>query len=151
MILSGTAEYALRAIIYLAQHAGDGRVPAAEVSEALEIPGNYLGKILHELSRAGILDSTRGKHGGFTLAVAPNRLSLLRVVSLFDHVGDKPQCLLGRAECSDHSPCAAHGRRPVEVIEGSALVFKAVQPVHEMDTGQGGRLDDRSGHSGWFP
>ncbi len=110
MILSGTAEYALRAIIYLAQHSTNGRVAAAEVSEALEIPANYLGKILHVLARAGLLDSCRGKHGGFSLAVEPERLSLLRVVSLFDQVGDRPRCLLGRPECSDRSPCAAHER-----------------------------------------
>lgn len=110
MVLSSTAEYALRAIIYLAQNATNGRVAAADVSEALGIPANYLGKILHELARAGILSSSRGKRGGFALAVAPDRLPLLRVVSLFDRVGHEPRCLLGRAECSDDSPCAAHQR-----------------------------------------
>jgi Rrf2 family protein len=110
LILSGTAEYALRAIIYLAQHGQNGRVAAAEVSEALEIPANYLGKILHELARAGVLDSCRGKRGGFALAIPPEQLSLLRVVSLFDRVGEEPRCLLGRDECSDKSPCAAHQR-----------------------------------------
>jgi Rrf2 family protein len=78
------------------------------VSAALDIPANYLGKILHELARSGILNSTRGKRGGFTLAVPAGRLSLLTVVSLFDDFSDESRCLLGRPTCSDHSPCSAH-------------------------------------------
>lgn len=110
MILSSTAEYALRAILYLAQNPQNGRVAAAEVSQALAIPANYLGKILHELARAGILRSTRGKHGGFSLAIPPHQLRLLQVVSLFDQMGERRRCLLGRAECTDKHPCAAHHR-----------------------------------------
>jgi Rrf2 family protein len=109
-MISSTAEYALRAIVYLAQHARNGRVPAAEVAANLGIPANYLGKILHELARAGVLKSTRGKNGGFSLATSEDKLSLYRVVSLFDDLGNGSKCLLGRPECSDLHPCDAHAR-----------------------------------------
>jgi len=85
-------------------------VAAVDVSTALGIPPNYLGKILHVLARANVLSSSRGKHGGFGLAVPPDRISLLQVVSLFDPLGGDPTCLLGRAKCSEREPCAAHKR-----------------------------------------
>jgi Rrf2 family protein len=83
-------------------------VPATDVSSALDIPPNYLGKILHVLARSNVLTSSRGKHGGFELAISPDELSILQVVSLFDRFGGEPTCLLGRSQCTDHQPCAAH-------------------------------------------
>ena len=67
-MLSSTAEYALRAVLYVAQHAAGGPVRVSEIASALKLPQNYLSKILHELTKSGILVSTRGKHGGFQLA-----------------------------------------------------------------------------------
>ena len=109
-ILSGTAQYALRAVVHLARHGDGGPVTASELAEAAEVPQNYMGKILHELVRSGILTSVRGKRGGFQLAVASEALPLIRVVSSFDRLGTGRRCLLGRPECSDADPCAAHGR-----------------------------------------
>jgi Rrf2 family protein len=74
------------------------------------VPETYLRKVLHELVRAGVLRSSRGKRGGFQLAVPPDRLTLLTVVSRFDHFTDRRRCLLGRPRCSDAAPCPAHGR-----------------------------------------
>ena len=109
-MFSGTAVYALRAAVYLAEHATERPVRVAEMADNLEIPQNYLAKILNELVRSEILVSTRGKHGGFQLAVQPDDLALLTVVSPFDRIEQERRCLLGRAECSDDSPCAAHHR-----------------------------------------
>ena len=108
MILSRTAEYALRAVLYVARHADNGLVRVGDVAQALTIPRNYLSKILHALARAGVLTSTRGKTGGFRLAVSADRLSLGDVVQEFDALEDRRQCLLGRPACSDRQPCAAH-------------------------------------------
>jgi Rrf2 family protein len=110
-MLSGTAEYALRAVVYLAREGDLGtHVRANDLAEAIDVPRNYLSKILHELSRGGVLRSTRGKGGGFRLAVPPEELSLLDIVSLFDRIGEQRRCLLGRPECSDRDPCPVHGQ-----------------------------------------
>jgi Rrf2 family protein len=109
-MLSGTAEYALRAVVHIAHRRSDAPVRADELARAVDVPRNYLGKILHQLVRARILRSTRGKHGGFRLARAPADLTLLEVASLFDHIEGRRRCLLGRPECSDLDPCLAHGR-----------------------------------------
>jgi Rrf2 family protein len=86
-------------------------VRASDLAGAVDVPRNYLGKILHDLVRAGILKSTRGKHGGFQLAVPAHQLPLIRVVGLFDEIGrEQRRCLLGRPECSDGDPCPVHSR-----------------------------------------
>lgn len=109
-MLSSTAEYALKAVLYLANHAEEQPVRVGDVAEALGIPRNYLSKILHELARDGVLSSSRGKHGGFQLAHPPEELSLLTVVQRFDRIAEERSCLLGRPQCSDRHACAAHWR-----------------------------------------
>ncbi len=109
-VLSGTAEYALRAAVHLAREGAKTPVRAEDLAEAVDVPRNYLGKILHELVRAGVLRSTRGKRGGFQLAVPPAELPLLRIVSPFDDIQPRRRCLLGRPECNDRAPCPVHHR-----------------------------------------
>ena len=109
LALPQTAEYALRAVGYIAEHEGDGPVPVSEIAASLGAPQNYLSKTLHQLARAGVLRSVRGPRGGFQLAVPPGRLTLERVAAPFDEVGER-HCLLGRAQCGDRYPCAAHAR-----------------------------------------
>lgn len=109
-MLSSTAEYALRAVLYLAQQVPGTLVHVGEIAAALAIPRNYLSKILLELTRAGVLASSRGKHGGFRLGRLPEEISLFEVVTRFDRLAEQRSCLLGRPECSDRTPCAAHGR-----------------------------------------
>jgi Rrf2 family protein len=55
-----------------------------------------------------VLASTRGKAGGFRLAIAPTRLSLYRVVAPFGDIEQRRRCLLGRSQCNDRHGCAAH-------------------------------------------
>jgi Rrf2 family protein len=109
-MLSQTAEYALRAVLYLAERADDGTVRVGEMAQALRIPHNYLSKILHRLARAGVLASTRGKTGGFQLAVPADRLRLYEIIAPFDRIDERRRCLLGRPQCSDRTACTAHSR-----------------------------------------
>jgi len=109
-MLSQTAEYALRAALYLAADTSGDPVRVGDMAAALGIPQNYLSKILYQLARDGVLASVRGKHGGFRLAVAPERLALLRIVAPFDRLDDRRRCLLGRPQCSDRTACAVHTR-----------------------------------------
>lgn len=107
-MVSDTSRYALRAVAYIAEHEKDGRVSVGEIAEDLDIPRNYLSKILHQLARAGILDSLRGPKGGFVLAVPADELVLERVIDPVQPFSAGSQCLLGRPECRDDQPCAAH-------------------------------------------
>lgn len=109
-MLSRSAEYALRAVVFIARHPGDTPLRAAEVSRGVGVPGNYLSKVLHALARAGVLTSCRGPAGGFLLASPPGRLKLRRVVEPFDAAPEDRGCLLGREQCGDAVACAAHSR-----------------------------------------
>ncbi len=109
-MLSQTAEYALRTVLYLAARQGDELHRVGEIAEDLDIPQNYLSKTLHLLARAGVLTSSRGKHGGFRLTKPPSKITLAEVVAPFDGPTGARICLLGRAACSDSDPCPAHGR-----------------------------------------
>ena len=109
-MLSHTAEYALRAVLYVAQHATEAPVRVSEIASALKLPQNYLSKILHELTKSGVLVSTRGKLGGFRLGRSADRLSLHAIVNHFDPIEARRTCLLGRTACSDRRACAVHWR-----------------------------------------
>jgi len=109
-MLSQTAEYALRTVLYLATTDQGELSNVSDIAERLDIPRNYLSKTLHLLARAGVLTSTRGKHGGFRLTKPASELTLAEVVAPFDGPTGARICLLGRVACSDSDPCPAHGR-----------------------------------------
>ena len=92
-MISQTAEYALRAIVFLA----DQTEPQtnAQIAEATQVPVGYLAKVMQLLSRARLVDAQRGKQGGFTLACAPSALSVLKVVATIDPVRRFHECPLG--------------------------------------------------------
>jgi Rrf2 family protein len=109
LTLPQTAEYALRAVYYIGESPGGAPVPVSDIASALQVPRNYLSKTLHQLAKAGILQSTRGPRGGFQLARAPDRLVLGEIVRPFLPAEGRA-CVLGRPRCSDLAPCAAHHR-----------------------------------------
>lgn len=109
-MLSRTAEYALRAAIRLARPDDGGPVAVGDVARELDVPRNYLSKILHELAGEGVVESVRGPGGGFRLARAPEATTLLEVVGAFDDLSPGRTCVLGRSRCSDADPCPVHGR-----------------------------------------
>ena len=109
-MLSNTGAYALRAVIYLARHEGEGPVRVDDVAAALDVPRNYLSKVLHALVKDGALSSLRGPAGGFQLAVPASELTLLRVLEPFDAIDGRRSCLLREGECDEDHPCALHTR-----------------------------------------
>jgi Rrf2 family protein len=109
-MLSQTAEYALRTVLYIAERPDDSPARVDEIARALALPRNYLSKTLHRLAQGGVLSSTRGVGGGFRLRVPAHKLPLIDVVKLFDPVGEGRTCLLGRPVCSDAHPCEAHAK-----------------------------------------
>jgi FAD/FMN-containing dehydrogenase len=88
------------------------------------------------LARAGVLRSVRGPRGGFQLAGPPARLTLARVVSPFDEVGER-HCLLGRAQCGDRNACAAHGRW-VSISDSLQAFFRNTTIADLMDDATAG-------------
>jgi Rrf2 family protein len=133
-MLSNTGEYALRAMIHLAEHEGEGPVRVEDVASALCVPRNYLSKILHTLVKRGILASLRGPRGGFRLAVPSALVSLYDVVEAFDDIEARRTCLLGGRACGDAAPCAVHERWK-DVATEVALFFRETKLADVVEDG----------------
>ncbi|MCZ8011911.1 MAG: RrF2 family transcriptional regulator [Gemmatimonas sp.] len=109
-MLSATAEHAVRAVLLLARHNGAKALSADAIAAELGAPRNYLAKTLNALAKAGVVRSARGAAGGFTLAIAPETLTLARIINPFDDHARTPACLLRNRPCDSLNPCAVHGR-----------------------------------------
>jgi len=138
MIFSATAEYALRAVILIAERGGAQAISGSEVARELDAPHNYMSKIMHRLARAELLVSTRGKGGGFRLARPAEDIMLVEVVCIFDAVNEGQRCVLGRPECSDSNPCALHTRwKPMAEAFTKLIRETSVADVQLTGTGKG--------------
>jgi Rrf2 family protein len=109
-MLSKSGIHAVRALIHLS-HLPDGTYEGAvSIAERIDAPKNYLGKILQQLSRDGILVSQKGLGGGFRLARPASEISLLDIIEPIDQINRWNGCILGRSICSEDDPCAVHNR-----------------------------------------
>ena len=109
LALPQTAEYALRAVSYIAEHEARGPVPLPTVAAALGAPRNYLSKTLYQLGVLGVLRAERGVKGGYRLGRSPDRLRLIDIVGPFLPPTEY-RCVMGHPRCLDEAPCGAHVR-----------------------------------------
>jgi Rrf2 family protein len=72
------------AVGYIAKNQGDGVVLSQNISKQYDIPLEYLLKILQQLVRANVLRSKRGPRGGFSLAKATNKITMLEIIEAVD-------------------------------------------------------------------
>ena len=94
-MISVTGEYALRAAVFLAQHKGDPQTSAL-ISEGTKVPQGYLSKIMQSMVKAGLVSSQRGLHGGFVLARAAAKITVLDVLAAVDAAPQRiHECPLG--------------------------------------------------------
>lgn len=107
-MISRTAEYAIRAMVALRSHGAGAPMLAREISKQTGIPQNYLSKIMHSLGRAGLVSSVRGPGGGFQLRTPSQRVTTYEIVALFEDLGNRRRCFLGKDICSDEHSCSAH-------------------------------------------
>ena len=103
-----TCEYAIRAMMEIARRPQGEFVLAKELADKLDIPHHYLSKILQQLVRSRILESTRGRLGGFRLMRKPEDILLLDLVAPFEDIQKTEECVLGEAKCSDATACPLH-------------------------------------------
>src|SRR6185369_4554602 len=94
LMFSSTAEYALRAVVYLVTNR-EGLRGSQEIAAATKVPGGYISKILKDLVGAGIVESRRGPNGGFALARPPDRITVLEVIRAADRFDRILTCPLG--------------------------------------------------------
>ena len=110
ILFSRQCEYAIRGVLYLALKKPGELTSIKDLSDRLEVPYYFLGKILQSLVAKGMLDSQRGPKGGFTLAVSPDKITLYKIIEAIDGPDFAEKCVLGFPECSGTNPCSVHDR-----------------------------------------
>ncbi len=106
--VSRRVEYALRAMIFLAQQSGGGRVSFKEIASHEHIPSEYLAKILKDLVAAGLILSKRGAAGGYCLAKAAEGVSFLDIIEAADSPVALNFCTEMGGGCDNDSCCAMY-------------------------------------------
>ena len=109
-MISRTSLHAIRAIIVLAQLPPASYAGTANLAQAIGAPPNYLGKLLQQLTRSGLVKSQKGLGGGFRLGRPASEISLFHVVEPLEHISRWEGCILGRPSCDHTNPCALHHR-----------------------------------------
>jgi Rrf2 family nitric oxide-sensitive transcriptional repressor len=100
-MISQTVEYALRAVVFLANDPKAGRT-TEQIAKVTLVPQAYLSKVMQQLAAAGLVRAQRGIGGGFTLLKDPAEITILEIVNAVDPIKRIRTCPLG---------LAAHGVR----------------------------------------
>ena len=107
-MISQTVEYALRAVVTIAQHNGQP-CTAQQISKITQVPAPYLSKLMQVLVRSGLTNSQRGLHGGFVLTKRPEDVTIWDVVDAVEPFKRILECPLGIAT-HNSTLCPLHRR-----------------------------------------
>ena len=109
MQITRQADYALRAMLYLARlDPQKERAATSKIAEKMEIPPSFLAKIISQLSIAGLIHTSRGARGGVSLAREPENISLLDVVEAIDGPITLNECTSNPSVCTFGDNCPIH-------------------------------------------
>lgn len=118
MRLTKSADFALRLVVRLASDKAPHTM--LDLSKTLDIPFHNLSKLVQALSKAGVIQTRQGKHGGVHLLKPPEEISLKTVIDVIDGPTRLSECLSKNATCS--------------VSEGCKIKDKFAQIQHQIDT-----------------
>jgi Rrf2 family protein len=139
MQVSRKVDYALRAVIYLALRRDTQPIPVSEIASHRRIPRKFLEKIIKDLIRAGLLQSHRGAHGGYTLAKSPERVSFRDVIEAVEGPISLNVCVTEQHDCLVLSSCNMQRvwqegqRRMLEYFADTTLAD--LTPILSLNTG----------------
>jgi Rrf2 family protein len=131
MYLSRPAEYALRAMTYLARNKPGERVRAQDLARATDVPPAFLSKIMRSLAANGLLDAQKGHNGGFMLSRPASEIRFIDVLRAVEFEPRANHCLFGLGNCNAKNPCPLHFEWAVlkEQIENWARSHSLSDPV----------------------
>jgi Rrf2 family cysteine metabolism transcriptional repressor len=114
MMFSTKAEYGVRVMAHLARREDDGPISLGSIAEAEGLPLAYLEHLVQRLRRAGLVESRRGAHGGYSLARPAQSVTMAEVVEALEGVIAPIECITAGADGSlvcaregepGHDPC----------------------------------------------
>jgi len=108
MQITRQADYAVRAVLYLAKIDGGDRAPTSQIAREQHIPPSFLAKIVSQLSVAGVVQTSRGARGGVSLSRPPSNITLLEVVEAIDGPIALNECVRNPNACEFCDSCDVH-------------------------------------------
>ena len=108
MQLSRQGDYAIRAMIDLAQHAEKGPIHTEDIAKRQDIPKMYLSKIIQALAKAGLIRTVRGNKGGIFLNKKPSKITLFEVIEAIEGQIALNECLRYKGACSREDLCEVY-------------------------------------------
>ena len=106
MQLTRAAEYALRGMSHLARVDNGELCQISDLAKLEDVPETFMRKIVHILSRSGLIRSLRGKNGGITLRDDPKKITVLQVIEAVEGPIALNICMIGPDECDRQDTCA---------------------------------------------
>ncbi len=101
--------YAIQGMVVLARQPRSSYCLLEDVAKAGKMPRNFLSKIFQDLVRAGLLESRKGRGGGYGLARSADNIRLMEIIdAIQDHFPEQSHCLLRPEACSSDAPCVLH-------------------------------------------
>lgn len=120
MFLSKSFGYALRGILYIALLQDEQRrIQIDEIAQKLSVPKHFLGKIMQNVVKAGLLQSTKGPYGGFSLHPDTLVTPLIKLVEITDGMEQFNLCVLQLRNCNGVNPCPLHAE--TEIVKNKLL------------------------------
>jgi len=107
-------------MLALASRDGDGWLSAPRIAERMSIPVRFLPHVLHDLSRAGLVQGKPGRTGGYRLALPATEIDLLRIVEAIEGDDDPARCVLRGGPCGKDGRCAVH-----DAFDGATRMLRA--------------------------
>ncbi|SFV60884.1 Rrf2 family transcriptional regulator [hydrothermal vent metagenome] len=108
MKLNNTSQYAIRILAYITDHKEKTLFSATELSNELVIPYKFLTKIMTELVKVDLVESIRGREGGFKLKKSAAEIKVDDILNVFNDSIKDEECILGIGFCNGMCKCALH-------------------------------------------
>ena len=106
--LTKRGDYAVRAMLALTRGSGNGLLSARRIANAMGIPVRFLPQVLADLQRAGLVEASAGRSGGYKLARDATEVSLLEVIEAVEGDSRRRSCVLRGGPCGEDGNCDVH-------------------------------------------
>ena len=123
-LINRNTDYAVRALCCIAEQKQEV-ISADQLVKSLEMPRPFLRKILQALNKEGLLNSSKGKGGGFTLTVSPEEITLVDVMKIFQGPVRLNECKFKKSDCPYIDDCFL--KKKIDEIEKEVIAkLKAI-------------------------
>ena len=123
-LITRNTDYAVRALCCIAEQKQEV-ISADQLVKSLKMPRPFLRKILQTLNKEGLLNSSKGKGGGFTLTISPGKITLTDVMKIFQGPLKLNECKFRKSDCPYVSDCFL--KKKIDEIEKEVIAkLKAI-------------------------